>query len=93
MNNSTTGAGDTLDRMIAIYDVVMDTCGEWFSIAELHKNLSIPKSSLHRYLATLERKGIVEHDGSRYCLTERALEKIETIGLRIASKRYRRRFA
>ena len=57
--NSTTGTVDkALDLLFALH-----TQGQPLGVSALGRALDMPKSSVHRLLAALDRKGMVERDG------------------------------
>jgi DNA-binding IclR family transcriptional regulator len=54
----------TVDRLVDVLDCFTSEQSNW-SLGELAGRLDIPKSTLHRFLASLESHGILRRDASR----------------------------
>ena len=65
----------TVAKAIGIVDILSSRGETGISLAELSVLIEMPKSSTHRYLATLQELGLAERkDGDRYCLGTKVIE-------------------
>jgi len=65
----------TVAKAIGIVDILASKGETGINLAELSVLIEMPKSSTHRYLATLQELGLAERkDGDRYCLGTKVIE-------------------
>jgi IclR family acetate operon transcriptional repressor len=62
-------------KAIGILDILASKAEVGISLAELSSLIDMPKSSTHRYLATLQKLGLADRkDGDRFCLGTKVIE-------------------
>jgi hypothetical protein len=65
----------TVAKAIGIVDILASKGETGINLAELSVLIEMPKSSTHRYMATLQELGLAERkDGDRYCLGTKVIE-------------------
>jgi len=65
----------TVAKAIYIVEILASKADLGISLAELSSLINMPKSSTHRYLATLQELGLAERkDGDRFCLGAKVIE-------------------
>jgi DNA-binding IclR family transcriptional regulator len=65
----------TVAKAIGILDILASKADVGISLAELSTLIDMPKSSTHRYLATLQELRLAERiEGDRYCLGTKVIE-------------------
>jgi IclR family acetate operon transcriptional repressor len=65
----------TVAKAIGILDILASKADVGISLTELSLLIDMPKSSTHRYLATLQELGLAERkDGDRFCLGTKVIE-------------------
>jgi DNA-binding IclR family transcriptional regulator len=73
--SSRTSVSSTVAKAIGILDILATKAEVGISLAELSSLIDMPKSSTHRYLATLQELRLAERkDGDRYCLGTKLIE-------------------
>ena len=72
---SRSSVSSTVAKAIGIVDILASRGETGISLAELSVLIEMPKSSTHRYLATLQELGLAERkDSDRYCLGTKVIE-------------------
>jgi IclR family KDG regulon transcriptional repressor len=70
-----TSVSSTVAKAIGILDILASKADFGISLAELSSQIDMPKSSTHRYLATLQELGLAEHkEGDRFYLGTKVIE-------------------
>jgi DNA-binding IclR family transcriptional regulator len=70
-----TSVSSTVAKAIGILDILASKADVGVSLAELSSQIDMPKSSTHRYLATLQKLGLAEHkEGDRFYLGTKVIE-------------------
>jgi IclR family transcriptional regulator, KDG regulon repressor len=73
--HSRIAVSSTVSKAIGIVDILASKSGQGINLAEMSALLKMPKSTTHRYLATLVELGLAERDASdRYRLGTKVLE-------------------
>jgi DNA-binding IclR family transcriptional regulator len=68
-------ASTTVAKAIYIVEILASKADVGIGLAELSALIKMPKSSTHRYLATLQELGLAERkDGDRFCLGPKVIE-------------------
>jgi len=71
----TSSTSTTVAKAIYIVEILASKADVGISLAELSSLINMPKSSTHRYLATLQELGLAERkDGDRFCLGAKMIE-------------------
>jgi DNA-binding IclR family transcriptional regulator len=71
----TTGVSTTVAKAFTIVDVLAAQSDRGISLSDLSVQLSMPKSTVHRYLATLQQLGLAERsDADRFRLGTKIIE-------------------
>jgi len=70
-----TSISSTVAKSIGILDILASKSDVGISLAELSSLIEMPKSSTHRYLATLQELDLAERkEGDRFCLGTKVIE-------------------
>jgi DNA-binding IclR family transcriptional regulator len=73
--SSRVSVSTTVAKAIGILDILASKADVGISLAELSSLIDMPKSSTHRYLATLQELRLAERiDGDRFCLGTKLIE-------------------
>lgn len=65
----------TVQKAVGILDILATKADYGINLTELSVLIDMPKSSTHRYLATLQELGLAERkDGERFCLGTKVIE-------------------
>ena len=72
---SRVSVSSTVAKAIGIVDILASKGENGINLAELSELIDMPKSSTHRYLATLQELGLAERKGGdRFCLGTKVIE-------------------
>jgi DNA-binding IclR family transcriptional regulator len=70
-----TSVSTTVKKAVGILDILATKADYGINLTELSVLIDMPKSSTHRYLATLQELGLAERkDGERFCLGTKVIE-------------------
>jgi DNA-binding IclR family transcriptional regulator len=68
-----TSPGTSVGKALALLEA-FDQLDAYLGVSELARRTSLPKSTAFRLLAILEEHGLIERQGTRYCLGKRLFE-------------------